>query len=249
MVGIAAGLALRGRIPVIHALATFLTLRAFEFIRTDVGIGNLPVKLIGGVPGFLSDGNGPTHQAIEDVSIMRGIPNMHVFCPSDADELVEAMPQIVDSPSPWYVRYNAAPAEFPHTKPFHPGSAEMLIDGDQVALMSYGFIMREVWKAAQILRQRGHSVRVLNMRTIYPIDEAAILHAASETSLLVTVEDHLITGGLHSVVAETLLKSRTTARVLPLALDRWFKPGLLPDVLRYEGFTGTRIAERVRQAL
>src|ERR1041385_3725759 len=87
MIGAAAGLALRGRIPICHALATFLVLRAFEFIRTDVGIARLPVKLVGGVPGFLSDGNGPTHQAIEDVALMRGIPNMQVVCPADREEL------------------------------------------------------------------------------------------------------------------------------------------------------------------
>src|SRR4051794_14655757 len=82
MIGAAAGLALRGRIPVSHALAAFLTLRAFEFIRDDVGIPNLPVKLVGGVPGVLSDGNGPTHQAIEDIALMRGIPNVNVFAPA-----------------------------------------------------------------------------------------------------------------------------------------------------------------------
>jgi transketolase len=98
MVGAAAGLALRGRVPVLHALATFLTLRAFEFVRTDVGIGGLPVKLVGGVPGFLSDGNGPTHQAIEDVSLMRGIPGFHVFCPADEEDLVLALPANYQQP-------------------------------------------------------------------------------------------------------------------------------------------------------
>src|SRR6476620_6530455 len=93
MIGMAAGLALRGRIPVCHALATFLTLRAFEFIRTDVGIAKLPVKLVGSVPGFLSEGNGPTHQAIEDIALMRGIPNMQVFCPADERELVQMLPK------------------------------------------------------------------------------------------------------------------------------------------------------------
>ncbi|MFZ1397963.1 MAG: hypothetical protein WAS33_13735, partial [Candidatus Promineifilaceae bacterium] len=88
MIGMAAGLALRGRVPIAHALAAFLTMRAFEFVRTDVGIGQLPVKLVGGVPGFLSDGNGPTHQAIEDISLMRGIPGMQIFCPADEAELV-----------------------------------------------------------------------------------------------------------------------------------------------------------------
>src|SRR3569833_3875091 len=94
MGGMAAGLALRGRIPVVHALAPFLTMRAYEFIRTDVGIARLPVKLSGYIPGFLSDGNGPTHQSIEDVAIMRGIPGMEVFCPADEDDLVRMLPAI-----------------------------------------------------------------------------------------------------------------------------------------------------------
>src|SRR5438105_3818180 len=110
MIGAAAGLALRGRIPVVHALATFLTLRAFEFVRTDVGIARLPVKLVGGVPGFLSDGNGPTHQAIEDIALMRGIPGMEVVCPTDEEELVAAVPLVVARPGPCYVRFVGGPA-------------------------------------------------------------------------------------------------------------------------------------------
>src|SRR5262245_26830023 len=105
LVGMAAGLALRGRIPVVHALATFLTMRAFEFIRTDVGIPGLPVKLVGYVPGILSEANGPTHQALEDVALMRGVPNMRVFTPADVSELVLALPAIIHDPQPWYVRY------------------------------------------------------------------------------------------------------------------------------------------------
>src|SRR5215813_10066037 len=86
MIGAAAGLALRGRVPVVHALASFLTMRAFEFIRTDIGIANLPVKLSAYIPGFLSDANGPTHQAIEDIALMRGIPGMQVFSPADEND-------------------------------------------------------------------------------------------------------------------------------------------------------------------
>src|SRR5215470_10320345 len=89
LIGAAAGLALRGRKPIVHALATFLTMRAFEFIRTDIGIPGLPVVLVGAVPGFLSDANGPTHQALEDVALMRAIPGMQVFCPADETELVQ----------------------------------------------------------------------------------------------------------------------------------------------------------------
>src|SRR5579885_712973 len=110
MIGAAAGLALRGRVPIVHALATFLTLRAFEFVRTDVGIAHLPVKLVGGVPGFLSDGNGPTHQAIEDISLMRGIPGMTVFCPADEQDMLMMLPEIWASPDPAYVRVITKPA-------------------------------------------------------------------------------------------------------------------------------------------
>jgi transketolase len=250
MVGAAAGLALRGRIPVVHALATFLTLRAFEFARTDVGIGNLPVKLVGGVPGFLSDANGPTHQAVEDIALMRGIPGMNVFCPADAEELVEGMALVLEHPSPWYVRYNALPAAVKHPAPFAVGKAEELVAGRDVTVLSFGFLVREASAAVRLLGGRGVSVRLLNLRTLKPIDEEAILAAAAETRLLVTVEDHFQTGGLTSIVAEVLMRHRESARVLPIALpDRWFKPALLPAVLEFEGFTGARIAERIAEAL
>lgn len=246
MIGAAAGLALRGRIPLVHALATFLTLRAFEFVRSDVGIGNLPVKLVGGVPGFLSDGNGPTHQAIEDVALMRGIPNMYVFCPADEEELVAALPQILYSPHPVYIRHNALKAAVEHVAPFEIGKAEQFSDGRDITILTYGMLLAQVWQAREILEQEGYGVRVLNMRMLKPIDEAAVLQAAQETSLLVTVEDHFLTGGLFSIVSETLVRHGVMADVLPLALEeRWFKPATLPRVMEHEGFTGPQISARI----
>lgn len=250
MVGAATGLALRGRIPVVHALATFLTLRAFEFIRTDVGISGLPVKLVGGVPGFLSDANGPTHQAIEDISLMRGIPPVNVFCPADVEELVEGMRHIIPHPSPWYVRYNAAPPATAHPTPFAIGRAETFGSGGDAALLTYGFLVRETIAAQRILDESGLRTRVLNMRTLKPVDEQAILDAARSTGLLVVIEDHFETGGLTSIVAETLMRAGRSARVLPIALPhRWFTPGLLDAVLDHEGFTGAKLADRIRRAL
>lgn len=246
MVGAAAGLALRGRRPVVHALATFLTLRAFEFIRTDVGIGNLPVKLVGAVPGFLSEANGPTHQAIEDISLMRGIPHMQVFCPADEQELVEGMPLIIDSPAPTYVRYNASKPVVRHKEPFKIGKAEVLSEGKDISILTYGFLLGEADKARVILESLGISVRLINIRMPKPIDEGVVLAAARETSLIVTMEDHFATGGLYSIVAELLLKHEITASVHPIAItERWFKPALLQDVLEYEGFTGQQIASRL----
>jgi transketolase len=250
MIGAAAGLALRGRVPVCHALATFLTLRAFEFIRTDVGIARLPVKLVGAVPGFLSEANGPTHQAIEDVALMRAVPGIEIVCPADEAELVAALPVLLARPSPCYVRYNASRPAVEHRVPFEMGRAEVLSEGSDVTLLTYGLMLREAEVARRRLEDDGIGVRLVNLRTLRPVDRGAILRAAAESRLLVTIEDHLLVGGLHSIVCETLVEAGARARVVPIALDgRWFKPALLDDVLAYERFDGASIAERVRAEL
>jgi transketolase len=250
LVGLAAGLALRGRTPVVHALASFLTLRALEFIRTDVGIPGLPVKLVGYVPGVLSEANGPTHQAIEDVALMRGIPRLKVFCPADVQELATALRAILEDRSPWYLRYNGAPPGVVHREPVTLGRAEVLSEGDGVAILTYGFLLGEAERARRHLESRGVPVRLVNLRTLKPLDEAAVLAAAREAYLVVTLEDHFLTGGLYSILAELLVRHRLAPRVLALAFEeRWFKPALLGDVLAHEGLTGERIAERILGAL
>lgn len=246
LVGSAAGLALRGRIPVIHALATFLTMRAFEFIRTDVGIGNLPVKIVGGFSGFMSDGNGATHQSLEDVSIMRGIPNVNVWCPSDEEDMLIGLETVLKSNSPFYIRYNNTKPSVPHNKNFEIGKAEVISDGTDVAILVYGFLLGEAVKAKEILESQGKSVRLINLRTVKPIDEEVILKAAKECKMILTLEDHFLTGGLYSIIAEIFLRNQITAKVVPLAMDnKWFKPVLGQDLLEYEGFTGKQIAEKI----
>jgi len=249
MVGMAAGLALRGRIPIVHALAPFLTMRAFEFIRTDVGIAHLPVKLSGYIPGFLSDANGPTHQAIEDVAIMRGIPGMEVYCPADEDDLVKMLPAAWGSAAPVYVRINHRKGSYDHSA-YVPGKAEIVARGKDVTLLVYGFLFDNALQAKELLEQEGLSVGLINMRSLKPVDEEAIVEAALASELLVTIEDHLRTGGLYSIVAEVMLRHRIEGtEVLPLALEeRWFRPGLLGEVLETEGFTSKQIASRIKNA-
>lgn len=250
MVGAAAGLALRGRIPVIHALATFLTLRAFEFIRTDVGISGLPVKLVGSFSGFISEANGPTHQSIEDVSIMRGIPNINVWCPADEDDMVLGLETILRDPAPYYIRYNNAKPVIQHNRQFAPGQAEIVSEGTDVTILTYGILFGETYKAMEQLISQGLSVGLINLRTLKPIDKAALLKAAQQSKLLVVVEDHFKIGGLYSILAETLLEAGVTLPVLPINLDgRWFKPALMADVLAYEGFTAEAIAEKINARL
>jgi len=248
-VGMAAGLALRGRIPIVHALATFITMRSFEFIRTDVGIACLPVKIVGAVPGFLSDGNGPTHQAIEDVSIMRGIPNVNVFAPADNDDMLKGLPEVFSSPSPFYVRFNNCKPVVEHSE-FKIGRAETFGNGTDIAILVYGFLFAEAYKAKEILEAKGKSVRLINLRTVKPADEETILKAVEECRLIATVEDHFLTGGLYTILAEILLRNKKTADVIPFALkDKWFKPGLLNYVLEYEGFTAEQISNAIIEKL
>ncbi|MBC8486121.1 MAG: transketolase [Bacteroidetes bacterium] len=248
LVGVSAGLALRGRIPVSHALATFLTMRAFEFIRTDVGIGNLPVKLVGGFPGFLSEANGPTHQAIEDVSIMRGIPNVNVFCPADNEDLLICLQKVVESPSPFYIRFNNSEPTIKHNDNFEIGKAEVFSKGKDITILVYGVLFYQAYIAKELLEKEGYSVGLLNIRTPKPIDEQLILETAMFSKLIVTIEDHFITGGLFSILGEIFLRNKITCDVFPISLEnRWFKPLLFNDILQHEGFTGNQIAERIKK--
>ncbi len=250
MVGAAAGLALRGRIPVVHAFSSFLTMRAYEFVRTDVGVGRLPVKLFGAMSGFLSEANGPTHQALEDIALMRGIPGMQIVCPADTEELIAALPAIIGSPNPCYTRYCSAEAAVRHREDFSFGKAELIREGRSVAILTYGHLLGEALQAADLIEARSFSVRLLNLRTLQPIDESAIVEAASQTGFLVTVEDHFVTGGLFSIVSEVLTRNRVICRVLPIGLEaRWFRPALLADVLKYENFDAPHLAARILESL
>jgi transketolase len=249
LVGVAAGLALRGRRPVVHALAPFLTMRAFEFIRTDVGIGRLPVKLVGFVPGLLSDGNGATHQSLEDIALMRGIPGMQVFCPENVQELEAFLPQVIASPAPCYVRYTGR--EVATARSAAPlGSADVRSEGRDVTLITFGLLVEQAEIACEILRHNGLSVGLINLRWLSPVDEAALLAAARHSRLLMTIEDHFKQGGLYSILCELLFREGVSARVVPQAFDaRWFKPATLDRVLDHEGFSGQKLAARALLAM
>lgn len=238
MIGMAAGMALRGRVPICHALTNFLLFRAYEFIRNDAGIPHLPVKLSGWIPGFLSDGNGPTHQSLEDVGIMRLIPGMQVFCPSDNDDMVMMLEKVWNSPNPSYIRVNPRPAKIKHTTPFEIGKAEELAEGKDVTLLVYGFLLEEALVAKEILEKSGLSVGLVNMRSLQPIDEEFVVSLKNKTAKLVAIEDHFQVGGLYSILSEIMVRNQYVMPLQSISMGaRWFKPGLLSEVLEYEGFT------------
>jgi len=247
MIGMASGLALRGSIPIAHALATFLTLRAYEFIRTDTGIGKLPVKLVGSVPGFLSDGNGPTHQAVDDIAVLRTIPGMRIFSAADAQEAADGLEEFIYYQGPAYLRYNVRPPAYAHASSFVWGKSERMSEGKDVTILTHGTLVTEGWQAKQLLESEGLSVGFVNLRSLQPLDEKVILESVAQSKFVVTLEDHFIKGGLYTLVCEILVQNQKMAKVLPLALDaQWFKPGLLSEVLEYEGFTPRKIADRIK---
>jgi transketolase len=246
MVGVAAGLSLRKRIPIIHALATFLTMRAFEFIRTDIGIANLNVKIVGSFAGLLSEANGPTHQAIEDIALMRGIPNINIFCPADEEDMLIGLPQVLKSNDAFYIRYNNSKPRFNHSKNFHIGKSEIISIGNDITILTYGYLFSEAYVSKSILEDKGYSVGLVNMRTLKPIDEEVIIKSIKCSKLVVTLEDHFQVGGLFTIVSEITLINKIMGNVFPIAFNnRWFKPALINDVLKYEGLLGEDISKKI----
>ncbi len=250
LVGTAAGLALRGRRPIIHALAPFLLYRAFEFIRTDIGYGNLPVILVGTFTGFLSTGNGPTHQAIEDVGLMCGIPNMNVFAPADIEDLNIGIAEIVKSNKPFYVRFNELPAIVEHSQNFEIGSSEVIRKGKDINILTYGTLFKQSYLAMNKLNEMGYDAGLVNLRTLKPIDEQEIIKLAQNSKLLVTIEDHFIQTGLYSLISNILVHNHINCNVLPFGLNEWFKTSAdLSEIIETAGLSEDHIVNKIINTL
>ena len=209
MTGVAAGLALEGRIVFTYSLGSFPTVRCLEQIRNDVCYHEASVKIVT-VGGGLSYGPvGATHHATEDLAIMRSLPNMVVISPADHWETVEATKAITDLPGPAYLRLDKSAAP-PTTKPgetFEIGRARMLRNGEDVTLVATGGIAGEALKAADILAEAGVTCRVLSIHTVKPLDVLSLSRAARETGGIVTIEEHMVEGGLGGAVAESLMEA------------------------------------------
>lgn len=245
LVGISAGMATRKRKPIAHALAAFLTMRAFEFIRTDIGYPNLPVKLVGSFSGFLSTSNGPTHQAIEDVGIMSCIPNMSVCCPADYDDMLKCLPELLSHNGPVYIRFNDIQNRFIHSS-YKFGKAELVFEGKDVMILTYGTLFNQAYKSITLLRNLGINAGLINLRTIKPLDRETILSQLDDVSLIVTLEDHLIESGLYSLICRLFVENEIRIPVLPIGLkNKWFKPLPLDELIEYEGFSAKHITEKI----
>ena len=209
MTGVAAGLALSGRVVFTYSIANFPTLRCLEQIRNDVCYHNADVKIVS-VGGGLTYGSlGMTHHATEDLAIMRSLPGMTVIAPGDTAETVLATRAVVERPGPCYLRLTKpdGPVSGQAACHFQIGKAGMVRDGGDITLITTGGMLYNTTQAAEQLEKYGVQARVLSMHTLKPLDTEAVLAAAREAGAIITVEEHNVIGGLGSAVAEVLADS------------------------------------------
>jgi transketolase len=209
MTGMAAGMALSGKIVFTYSIANFPVLRPLEQIRNDVCYHNANVRIVPVGGGMAYGSLGPSHHATEDIAIMRALPNMLVVAPGDPVEARLATKALIEYQGPAYLRLGRAGEPLVHHSPpkFEFGKAIRVREGKDVTLISTGGILPEVVDAAQLLSENGIESRILSMHTVKPLDEDAVLAAAQETSAIFTVEEHSIIGGLGGAVAEVLVES------------------------------------------
>ena len=214
LVTAASGLSLAGKIPFATAYAAFIP-RGWEQIRISVCYANLNVKIAGTHAGIMTGHDGATHQILEDIAIMRTLPNMRVIVPCDALEAKKATLAMAKSEGPCYIRLGreSIPVITDDKTPFTIGKAEIVKDGSDITIIACGYMVYESLQAAEILLNHGIYARVINVHTIKPIDEKIIIQAAVETGAVITAEEHQLMGGLGSAVAEVL------SREMPVPMD------------------------------
>ncbi|MDR2169451.1 MAG: transketolase family protein [Planctomycetaceae bacterium] len=251
MVGVAAGLAKEGYITFTTTFATFATMRSCEQIRNYLGYMEFNVKIVGMASGFSMGMFGNTHYAIEDIALMRSIPNITIISPSDCFEVNKSIFAVALLKGPVYLRLSGTmntPIIYQDDYEFEVGRSIILRGGDDVVIIACGTMVSVSLSAAKILESVGISAAVINMHTIKPIDKQAIASACESSRLLVTVEEHNIIGGLGSAVAEYKSTLKNTPPQLFIGIpDTFCKPGDYQYLLNHFGLTPESIAQKIQE--
>ncbi|MCR2043907.1 transketolase family protein [Anaerosalibacter massiliensis] len=251
LMGTAAGLATTGKIPFASTFAMFATGRAFEIIRNSICYPKLNVKIAATHAGLTVGEDGATHQSVEDLSLMRSIPNMTVLCPADGVEAKKAIIKASQYNGPVYIRLGRSkePVIFNQDYNFQIGKGVELKAGNNITIIATGIMVSKALEAGKILENHGISARVINISTIKPIDEDIIIKAAKETKKIVTVEEHSIIGGLGSAVAEVLVENYPVPLKRIGVEDKFGESGTAEDVLKKYGLTVENIVEKVKKII
>jgi transketolase len=258
VIGMAAGLAMEGYLPYVNTIATFITRRCYEQVAVDLCLHNLPVRLIGNGGGLVYAPLGPTHLAIDDIAIMRALPNMTVVAACDAPEMIRFMRQSVDWPLPVYIRLakGGDPVVSHDDRGFTIGKAIVMRQARTprpVVLMATGVMTTNCLTAAERLAADGIDASVVHFHTVKPLDVAAAVHHAGAASLVVTVEEGTMIGGFGSAVTDALVDKmgQKLPRLVRLGLPDEFPHhyGSQNDLWDYYGLTPQRIAASVQKAI
>lgn len=251
LIGTAAGLAAAGKIPFASTFAMFATGRAFEIIRNSVCYPNLNVKIAATHAGLTVGEDGATHQALEDISIMRSLPNMVVLSPCDAVETKQCILKAAQHNGPVYIRLGRAkvPVILDENYNFEIGKGTELKEGNDVTIIATGVMVEKALAASESLLKEGVGVRVVNMASIKPIDQEIIIKAAKETKGIVTVEEHSIIGGLGSAVSEVVVENHPTKVKRIGTEDVFGESGKGPELLEKYGLSVENIIKKVKEIL
>ncbi len=251
MISTAAGLATTGKIPFVNTFAIFATGRAWDQIRQSLCYSQQNVKIVATHSGITVGEDSATHQANEDISLMRVLPNMSVIVPADAIETEKAMEFLVQDKGPTYLRLSRHKFPIIHDEEyiFQKGKAVLIEDGSDVTIMATGIMVSKALEAMEILKKEGIGARVLNFSTIKPIDQEAIIKAAQQTGAIVTAEEHSIIGGLGSAVAEILAEFCPTPLKRIGIRDSFGISGDAEDLLHYFGLTPEVIVKEVKDVI
>jgi transketolase len=252
LVGVAAGLASEGYAPFAVTYATFFAMRAADQIKVNMGYMKLGVKLIGNFAGFSTGILGPTHMSIEDVAVMRSIPNMTIISPADCGETVKAMLAASEMDSPVYIRLTGSigmPIVYKEDYSFIIGKAIQLRQGTDITIIASGSMVFPAIKAAELLDADGISSCVINMHTIKPLD-TEMIDRVSDTSLIVSIEEHNIIGGLGGALAEYLSGLSTGKQLFRIGVDDYYPhAGEYSYLLDKCGLTAQKIKARIKNVL
>lgn len=253
LAALSSGLANYGKIPFILSYAAFNPGRNYEQIRTTIALNDVPVKVCGMHAGVSVGPDGATHQMLEDIGLMRMLPNMVVVCPADAEEARKATYAAAFNDKPTYLRFarEKTPVMTTVDTPFDIGKAYYLWKGDapQVAIIGAGPLLHEALKAAEALAKEGVSVSVLNSHTIKPLDTETILAATKEAGAVVTVEEHQAAGGLGSAVAELLAQHRPVPHEFVAVSDQFGQSGEPMELIKYYKLDKDSIVQKVKRVL
>ena len=251
LVGAACGFAAAGKIPFASTFAMFATGRAFEIIRNSACYPKLNVKICATHAGITVGEDGGSHQSVEDISLMRSIPNMTVLVPADGVEAEKMIFAAAEYNGPMYVRLgrSAVPTLFDENYNFEIGKGVVLKEGNDATIIACGMMVNEALIAADMLKEENINVRVINMSTIKPIDTELIIKAAKETKSIVTAEEHSIIGGLGSAVSEVVSENHPV-KVKKVGLNDCFgESGTPGELLEKYGLTAKNIVAKVKEAI